>query len=159
MNRLEKLTGRVAAINLAHSECNRLYPLLREFFLPYVGQKILKADGKLFSKIADNLEGIVLFDYSKHTSIYRLTSNYSLAWTVKTDAFVPPQSCVYHEQTIYVGSLDGSVLTTLTEFQEEFRTDYTVEEILNKREEYQIAKCALDKLGTDLWPFGESCPG
>lgn len=128
------------------------YQRLIPMFSPLVGQKILKADGSLLKKWQDALP---TFEYSNELHVYRHTSNYSLAWTVKTCEFMPPGSCMYHETTVYIGELKGQTLEKLSR-PFEARDDYTVEEIENKRAEFEAAKKAMEAARSKLYPFGEN---
>lgn len=60
---------------------------------------------------------------------------------------------MYHEVTVYVGTLDGGVLKDITPAN--FRTDYTPEEVEANRERYKAAKKAADEAQFYLYPFGE----
>jgi len=150
--RVEKLTAKVAAVNRANEYAAQLYTVLAERFAPLVGQKILKVDGSLLGKYA----GLVPELPSKRDiHVYRHSSDYSLAWTVKTCEFMPPHSCMYHEVTVYVGDLRGQTLEKMTIHPFSGRTDYSVEEITGKRAAYESAKRVADELRGDLYPFGE----
>lgn len=150
--RVEKLTAKVAAVNRANEYAARLYAVLAERFAPLVGQKILKVDGGLLGKYA-GLVPELPSEPSIH--VYRHSSDYSLAWTVKTCEFMPPHSCMYHEVTVYVGDLRGQTLEKMTLHPFSGRTDYSVEEIMGKRAAYESAKRVADELRGDLYPFGE----
>jgi hypothetical protein len=150
--RVEKLTAKVAAVNRANEYAARLYAALVEKFAPLVGQKILKVDGTLLAKY----EGLVpVLPCSPDLHVYRHSSDYSLAWTVKTCEFMPPHSCMYHEVTVYVGDLRGATLEKMTVHPFTGRTDFSVEEITGKRLAYESAKKVADELRNDLYPFGE----
>jgi hypothetical protein len=150
--RLESLTAKVAAVNRANEYATRLYTALAEKFAPLVGQKILKADGTLLAKYA----GLVpTLPCSPDLHVYRHSSNYSLAWTVKTCEFMPPNGCMYHEVTIYIGYLQGATLEKMISTPFTGRTDFSVEEIIGKRAAYESAKRVADELRNDLYPFGE----
>jgi hypothetical protein len=148
--RVEKLTAKVAAVNRANEYAARLYAALSANFAPLVGQKILKVDGTLLAKH----ERLVL-PCSPDLHVYRHSSDYSLAWTVKTCEYMPPHSCMYHEVTVYVGDLRGATLEKMTVHPFTGRTDYSVEEITGKRLAAESAKRIADELRSDLYPFGE----
>jgi len=149
--RVEKLTAKVAAVNRANEYAARLYAALVEKFGPLVGQKILKADGTLLAKYAGLVPDLPC---SPDLHVYRHSSDYSLAWTVKTWTLLP-HSCMYHEVTVYVGDLRGATLDKMTVHPFTGRTDYSVEEITAKRLSAESAKRVADELRSDLYPFGE----
>lgn len=150
--RVEKLTAKVAAVNRANEYAARLYAALADNFAPLVGQKIIKADGTLLAKYEKLLPVLAC---SPDLHVYRHSSDYSLAWTVKTCEFMPPHSCMYHEVTVYVGDLRGATLEKMTVHPFTGRTDYSVEEITGKRLAAESAKKVADELRSDLYPFGE----
>lgn len=150
------LAAKVAVVNNANKYALELYPSLRAIFEPFLGQKIEKADGTLLKKIAE-----LIPDHICNTSIhvYRHTSDYSLAWVVKTNESYPNNRgdchlAVYHETVVYVGHMRSGFLEKFYDAPG-FRHDYTVEEIIAKREEYKIAKGIADKCLSALFPFGE----
>lgn len=150
--RLEKLTAKVVAINRANAYAEKLHTILHERFAPLVGEQILKADGTLLKKYSDlvpKLEG----EDKDDIWIYRLSSAYSLAWVVKTCESMTG-SCIYHETVAYIGNLDGKRLSNLLDFEER-RSDFTVDEILEKRAAYESANRLADELKGKLYPFGE----
>jgi len=149
--RVEKLTAKVAAVNRANEYAARLYAALVEKFGPLVGQKILKADGTLLAKYAGLVPDLPC---SPDLHVYRHSSDYSLAWTVKTWIGLS-HSCMYHEVTVYVGDLRGATLDKMTVHPFTGRTDYSVEEITAKRLSAESAKRVADELRSDLYPFGE----
>ena len=151
-SRLEKLTCKVGAINRANAYGKELYALLTPIFAPLVGKQILKVDGSLLAKYAAL---VPKFDYSHALHVYRHTSDYSLAWTVKTCEPLPPTSCMYHEAVVYIGDLSGQTLEKLSIHPFDLRSDYTVEEILLKRLDFEKAKKVLDEARSALYPFGE----
>lgn len=150
--RVEILTAKVAAVNRANEYATRLYAALVEQFAPLVGQKILKADGTLLAKYAGLVPNLPC---TPDLHVYRHSSDYSLAWTVKTCEFMPPNGCMYHEVTVYVGDLRGQTLEKMAIHPFAGRTDFSVEEITGKRAAYESAKRVADELRNDLYPFGE----
>lgn len=156
-----QLAAKVAARNNAHAYALRLYPVLSDFFRGYVGCKILKADGTLLKKIADaipaqpepGVSGVQLH-------VYRSTSSYSLAWTVKACETFPArygdcQIASYYEVTVYIGDMRGDVLTKISDPPTWLRTDYTVEEVEKARLAYAEAKKKADDARSALGDFGE----
>jgi hypothetical protein len=157
----KELEAKIEATNLAHAYGNKLRKLLVEFFTPYVGQKIIKADGSLLAKIAAKLPA---FPDEKgnpgqhvHASImtYRHRSDYSLAWTVKTCQPIPPHTCTYYESTVYIGDMDGDVLKSMTTHMEDWKADYTLADIVAKIEAYEAAQKVADDLKGAVYPFSD----
>lgn len=158
MTHPNQLAAKVAARNKAHAYAREIYPILAEYFRPFVGQKILKADGTLLKKIADGLP--VLPDSSHLHQVYQTTGHgYSLSWVIRAcESFKDDsrgyQSCDYYDRYCYVGDLRDGVLKAISN-PPEYRTDYTEEEVLSKREAYRAAKKAFDEAQSALGDFGE----
>jgi hypothetical protein len=150
------IAAKVAAVNAANKLAMEIYPTLRAIFEPYVGQKVEKADGGLLAKIAKLLPD---FPCKPGLHVYKLGSNYSLAWVVKTcessaGRQADYQIANYHETTVYIGNVTGGVLSEFCKAPE-LRTDYTVEAVEAAREAYRKAKQAADDAHGKLHPFGE----
>lgn len=150
--REKKLAAKVKAVNHAHAVANEWCPKLRAIFAQFVGKQIEKKDGPLLEKIKKLLPE---FPSTPSLHIGRHYSNYSLAWTVKTSEMDTEHTCLYYETTFYVGDLDHGVLTKILDNECNYRTDYTAEEIAEKRREYNEAKRVADAARDALYPFGE----
>jgi len=149
------LEARVRGVNAAHAYALQLCPVLRERFAPLVGQKVLKNDGTLMAKYTNLLPE---FPYSHRLHVYKHTSEYSLAWTVKTcevDVVEGTGHAYYYETTVYVGDLSNGVLTKITPHPYTGRTDHTVEGVVAVREEFEAARKVFDDARSALHPFGE----
>lgn len=150
--REEKLACKVGAVNRANAYSKEIYALLNPIFTPLVGKQILKVDGSLLAKYAAL---VPKFEYSTDLHVYRQRSDYSLAWVVKTCEPLPPGSCMYHEAVVYIGDLRGQTLEKLSIHPFDLRSDYTVEEITQKRLNFERAKKELQEARSELYPFGE----
>jgi hypothetical protein len=150
--REQKLAAKVKAVNHAHAIANEWCPKLRAIFTQFVGKQIEKKDGPLLEKIKKFLPD---FPSTPFLQIYRHRSDYSLAWTVKTSEMDTDHTCLYHETTFYVGDLDHGILVKVLDNECNYRTDYTTEEISEKRREYNEAKREADEARDNLFPFGE----
>lgn len=160
------LAAKVAAANNAHAYALKLYPALADFFADFVGVKIEKVDGTLLKKIADALEKVFPETGvpSTRLHVYRHTSNYSLAWTVKACESSPGknsrpgdeyQIANYYEITVYIGDMRDGVLTKISN-PPTLRTDYTVEHVNECFAAVKAAEKALSDARSALWPFKES---
>lgn len=155
MSRENTLAARVKAVNAANAYAMKLYPVLMDFFRPLLGQQILKVDGTLLKKIEAAMPAFPDSGVSQNRlHVYRNTSDYSLAWTVKTcESIEGASSCVYHEIAVYVGGLSGG---TLKDFYAppDLRSDYKVEDVKAARAAYEAAQRTADNLKSALHPFG-----
>lgn len=150
--RQAKLAARVKAINTANKVANELHPQLLAVFSPLVGHKILKADGTLLAKIGALLPAMP-DDYRK-IRVHRDSKNYSLRWEVTVNEHWCETTVIYATANVYVGDLINGVLTMLSDART-YRTDYTVEEIQQKREAYKAAQKIADDAKSALAPFDE----
>lgn len=148
--RAMRLVAKVKAVNRAHEYAHKLYAQLVPIFKPLVGQKILKADGTLLAKYDKLLPELPCFG---NLRVYRHKSDYSLGWTISTDETDSPHTCLYYDVTVYIGRLSRGVLESI---EEPFngRTDYTVEEVDQKRAAYTEAQKVADACKSALHPFG-----
>lgn len=154
-NKAEVLAARVRIVNRAHETANQLARVLKERFAPLVGKKIEKAGGQILEKYKGLLPE---FPHDHNLMVYKHTSNYSLAWTVKTSETVPMVGvghAYYYEVTFYVGDLQGDTLKNIATHETNFRTDFTAEEVEKNREAFKVAQKAFEDARSALYPFGE----
>lgn len=155
--RQARLEAKVKAVNRAHAHAVKLYDALVAVFTPLVGCKILKADNTLLQSVQKGMPD--LGGDARSLRVYRNQSNYSLAWTVNaSENFVGGNGCLYYEISVYVGDLDGQVLTKIMDPANQGfrRTDYTAAEVAGKRDVFEKAKKVMEDAKSDLWPFGEN---
>lgn len=148
------LSAKVKAVNKAHALAKELHEQLAPILGMLVGTKVFKADGSLTKKVQDMLPELP----NRHDiQIYRVQSEYNLAWKVKVsepDSGDPHgnHTVMYYDTTVYVAIVDCGILSAIQPFQEN-RTDWTVEEVKEK----QKALVALRSLASDaegaLRPF------
>jgi hypothetical protein len=152
MDRKARLAAKVKAQNRANQFANELYPKLVKVFEPFIGQKVLKADGTVLAKIQSQFPEL---PSTPGLHVYPGHSNYSLRWIVRTSEQESDYTCLYAESTLYVGDMKNAILASLYP-PVHYRTDYTVEEIESLREAYVLAKRAADNAFSALHPFGEN---
>jgi hypothetical protein len=146
------LNAKVKAVNKANEQAHKLYKELIPIFEQFVGQTILKADGKLLKRI----ETLVpKYPYNEGMRITTNISSYTLAWTASACEHIQgDSSCLYHEVTAYIGHLENGVLKSL-HAPADRRTDFTAAEIEEKRRKYEEAKKIADDILSSLHPFGQ----
>lgn len=152
------LAARVYGVNNAHRVAMLIYPELREALAPFVGQKILKADGTLLKKIAELIPKISNYD---GISIYKSISDYNINWSVKSceqsqsrNSYEGHTNTYYYEIGVYVGDIRDGILIRLYD-PPIHKTDYTVEEVLRNRETFKVAEKIYQDAKSSLFPFGE----
>ena len=146
------LENRVEGVNMANKYANEIRPMLVKVFEPYIGCKILKADGSLLASV---LKWVPKMRNDNSLHVYRSSSAYSLAFVVK--------SCVsrdgrayYHETYVHIGAIDGCVLRDVRDDGDElFKTDYSADEVAAARREYEAAEKAASEAESKLHPFGK----
>lgn len=147
-----KLAARVKALNKANEIANEIFPKLQSIFKPYIGQKIIKGDGTLLAKI---VEKVVILPNTGTLRITRPRNDYTLRWAVSVCEHFCETTVVYEEAQVYVGDVSGGILERLAVDSLNLRTDYTVEEVEQKRETYREAKKVADTAFSALCPFDE----
>ena len=153
-----RLAAKVKAQNTANLHGNELYVKLVPIFTPLIGQKILKADRSLLAKIAQQMPELpsgLSKNPSGRVHIHRSNTEYSLMWEVSVSENYSDSSCLYAKTSVYIGGIQSGVLEKLYPAPT-FRTDFTVEEVKQKRETYREAKKASDLAFSALYPFGET---
>lgn len=136
----------------ANAAAAQVTPRLAEFF----GKKIVKADGGLTAAF---LKAVPLPESERGVNAkhYRFdASGCGLYLTVKGCA-PTGVSCIYHEETMYLGNLRGGVLeeSAAATSQRPCRTDWTVAEVLAGRKRYAEAEEAMREARRACGPFGE----
>lgn len=148
---LAAVTAQVSAVNLANDCANKVYEELTKFFTPYVGKKILNADGTFVARIK-----IPDLPNTGNITVCRRVDNSSfLAWRVSYSA---PNISICHDVNVCIGTYGSRELILFLEsisppFGDGHRTNYTVEEVLEKRKRYRDADNARSKALSELRPF------
>jgi hypothetical protein len=141
----------VEATNRANAEANKIWVILRSHFAQFVGKKIYKKSGDLMANVVVHMP---LMPNGHSLQICRDRSDHALNFVVKVAADLPDNSCVYYSARICIGEISGGVLTDLHNIVDR-RTDYTFEEIMQKREDIVAAKKVYDAAKSALYPFEE----
>ncbi len=149
--RNDKVSAKVNAVNKANAYANDIHGQLVEAFQPFVGTKVLKADGTLTAKVEKMLPA---FPHTSALSVYRNRSDYTLTYVVKVcEPIGDGGSCLYHEVSVYVGDVRDGVLTAVAEPVNDRRTNYTVENASLAMEMVRVAEKALSDAKSALYPF------
>lgn len=139
----------VKAVNRANKWANELHETLHTVLVPFVGKKILRVDGAFTA----NVKAVVpSLPYDNTRSTYWGNTKYSVYLHVKVCEAVPPGTCVYHDTAIHLGELRDDVLVSVSSPTTR-RTEWTVAEVLSKRDAYRQAKQSLDDCESALYPF------
>ena len=156
----QQLDAKVAAVNKANAEANRLQPLFVEAMRPFIGTKILTHGGlaRKPKAIIEKLMPPFVADGYKTPSVWRDSSNYSLRYSVKVCVNTASgNGCAYHEASFHVGDLDGYNLSAVPDAEacgKAYRTDYTAEEVRQLRKALDESEKAFRAAQSALGPFG-----
>ena len=144
-NHSSALAAKVAAVNAANAEVNRLAPLYRALFAEYIGQKVTKADGSLLAKIQARLPASSLQVFSPHVGCF----------VVKT--YEQSNGIAYYAEPYFyaftVNRQTGFAEALQWDF-EPYRADYTPEAIQALRQKTAAAEKAFDDAKSELGTFG-----
>lgn len=146
--------AKVIARNRLNAQVNELAPVILEALKPFVGTKITLQTGGFAAKIKTVLEAYLgnnkIFP---KLQIYNNNSRYSLCFVFTTHEQDSEHSCLYQEEYVYFGVLEGHTLKELAKFTPR-KTDYNIEEIESWRAEYQKAENIKSEMQSLLTHFG-----
>lgn len=150
-----KLLGTIAAVNAAHAEALRLFPILSAIVAPWVGHKILKVDGTLLEKYRRQIPDL---PNTPTLHVYRRSSDYNLIWMAKASGVTSGDpkglhTVCYYECPIPVGVLDRGILDRVYPDAPAYRTDYTYHGVVALQAQYKAAQAEADRLANALCPF------
>jgi len=147
------LEAKVEAKNRLYVAYNNLVSACIAAFTPFVGQKVMKADG-LMKKFADLVPKAPSPDFH----VYLNRSNYTLGWIINIDVTYffrnGDQRSHRDEICLYIGDLKNGVLTKTLDFKP-LEYGFSVEKILVARERFNKAKKEFDAAKSALGSFGE----
>lgn len=157
MNYKNNLEARVAAFNKVNEEANRLHPLLLDFFLQYVGKKVLIKNGEsLAGKVKEKFNQIIILP---GFSMYRQSGANWLCYILRRVEQTGGQysNSMIAEASMSIGNVaDDGVMTDVVALPTAplRRTNYSVSQIEDlrkiasaKREEARQAESALHPFG------------
>lgn len=152
MNETKRLEARVVAVNRANAYAKMIYPKLAAVFKNFIGTKVYKADDSLLKKVKESIPPL---PEVAGVRCWVNASGYSLYWGVQ--AYESADDCaMYSDVSVYIGEISNGVLVSITtNHWENVRTDFTAEEITEKRVEYKRLEEIANKAKSALFPFGE----
>lgn len=144
------LAARIKAKNRANIKAAEIQPQLRAIAESLIGENITKKDGSLLKKYQNTFPAFRDGDVRVTMSL----SRYSLLFETYASENIEGMAASTSERaTLYVAHMNNGVVERLYD-ETAFRTDYTVEEIQEKRRLYQEAERAKDKALSALDVFG-----
>jgi hypothetical protein len=154
------LTAKVRARNYVNSQIREIAPKMIEALKPLVGKKIILATGELSAEAKKILKPFLVS--TPKLQIYRFSSNYNLVYIFKTSENDSEFSCVYQENSVYLGKIGAAtsfgsneILESLHDFNPtDYPIDFEAENILNTRKEIESLKSKISKLENNLAGFG-----
>ena len=143
------LAARVAAVNRAHSIFNEIAPLYRGAITPFLGQKVIKADGTYLEKVK---KAFPVLSPSADAQVY---SPHLGCFVVKTSENYSDHSCVYAEPYFYAFTVNqAGIAEPLKHEFEPFRTNYSAKLVEFAREEAEEAEETARLAKAECEPFG-----
>lgn len=151
---MNETQAKIIARNRVNTQVNELAPVILEAIKPFVGTKVTLQTGGFAAKIKSVLDSYLGWEkiYPK-LQIYNYGSNYSLIFVFKTSEPTGGYGCIYQEESVCFGVLDGHNLKELSPFALR-QTDYNLEEIESWRAEYERADKIKRKMESNLSHFG-----
>lgn len=139
--RIEITRTQVLARNLLNLAILDWVPAMRQALAPFIGQKICKVDGTLLKKVHEVLPPSV---HDIKLQIYYSTgAGYSLTAGFKVGVYCGENQYGwrYAEATVYLCDLANGVMSRLYNFEPlNYRTDYTLDEVLSLQGSLRTAK-------------------
>jgi len=153
------LEAKVQALNLANARILAMLPKVLESLKALVGQKVLN-QGNVISQKVKAILPTVDNSQTPQVQVWYHASNYSLSLHVKVSCNYPNRSgeffsCVYQEAYAHLGDIDGHTLKAIARADQQFRTDYTAQEVKTARQHLSVAKRAVRDAESKLQSFGE----
>lgn len=132
----ERLRSAVEATNKANAIANELNERLGKTLVPFVGKPILTKEGCLRCDVKR-----VIGDFPNDEQV-RVTGHLNGGTFLAFDVSYIPRGSVYSARAVaYVGHINAGKLECLTQ-TERLRTDWTLEEVLQKRAAIETARKA-----------------
>jgi hypothetical protein len=151
MDNAGKRRAMIKAVNRCHTEAMKLQEQLQAIFAPLVGTKILKVNGQLLAKVEALLP---IFPHDRWIYIGHSSSAHTLSWSIKiTELLESRDSSVNYGVSVYIGNLSGTSLKDVSFDIPTYRTDWTEQELLEKRAAYKVARNAKDEARSACHPF------
>jgi hypothetical protein len=159
----ELLARRVATRNLVNAKANELQTEFRNLLAPFINKKVIKVTPystwtKQVAQVLDTVTSRPDFA-GPHTGRFRLVyifCAYSVYAEIDTTYRIDEHSVNYVKQEFCVcrldGNCDGVTLTSLPDLAN-FRTDYTAEEIIEKRAKLAELQAELRTVESELREF------
>ena len=122
----------------------------------FYGQKIVKADGELTAAFAKAVPLHNSPDRGVKSITYRINATSASLWLTVKGCAPLETSCIYHEETVYLGNIRGGILSEseATTGRQPARTDWAVAEVLAARQRYAEAQEAVSEAQRACGPFG-----
>jgi hypothetical protein len=153
------LPQQVEARNRLNAKANELAPLLQEVLKPYIGSKVIKATPcrNWTKKVAEALDKVTpdLPSLYSYLHGYRLTYNiydYSVYVDLDTTYRNVGEGVGYLKVEFCLCSLNGDHLSAVEPITER-RTDYTVQELTEKRTKLLELEQQVSELKSELQEF------
>lgn len=149
------LQAKVETRNRVNRITLSLIPSCLEALRPFVGQKVLNQGYVKSAKLVAALpfSSTLALHYYISANQYGITLNVKACSVYKNRHGEYGSGC-YAEQSVHLADVDGYVLKELNEVTPTFRTDYTVEEVIQARKELREAEAALSHAQSKLFYFG-----
>lgn len=142
------LQAHVEAVNLCNSLINKYQPLFQNAVAPFVGKKVLKANGELLEKV----KAVLPVKTENNVQFWFDQSNYSLRYGIRVWVN-SERNTAYHESTFYFGSITDGVLDKIDSLELPKPTSYDAQTVEQLQKNLQIAEENLSKAKNALYPF------
>lgn len=155
-----KLARKVAAKNKLNTAVNELMQVASDYFKPYVGKKIVTTTGDFIKKISDSIPNKNHSGGANYEEphFYITASRYSLILKVSMSYYRNDDKNLVDSMNdeVYIGEMDSGKLLMMNDLTSRQRkVDYSVDEIIEARNQLQVANLVKQTLECKLNGFGE----
>lgn len=146
--------AKITARNRVNAQVNEVAPKILEALKPFVGKKVIVGANNLSAQLTKALEPFLGWQkVFPNPQIYRSSLSYILSFVFKTSEMDSKNTCVYQEEYVYFGNLEGANLKELIEFMPR-KTDFSLEEVEAVRAELTKLETRVGELNSKLAHFG-----
>jgi hypothetical protein len=151
----KNLARRVATRNAVNTMANELRIHFQEVLTPYINKKVIKfSPCKTWTvKVENDLQQIEQWMWDQK---FRICYDFSLTrvWVNLDKTFqVAECGCEYVKQQFTICEVDSDILTMCEIKHNKFRTDYTVEELIETRNKIRELESQVSQLKSTIYEF------
>lgn len=152
----EKLRAQIKAVNAANEAAAKAFPMLRDYFVRFIGQKVVLASGDLSKRVAKEFPNKAIEDavsnIDGYFSFYRQTSSNSITYVFRSCTMIDDHVCTYDSCSVFIGDVVDQVLTNIAD-PPVVCYDWTFEKIDDLLSLRKRTQAVIGEINSELGPF------